>query len=229
MEWTYSKDQSVSNGSDCAWIDLIDFAETSSVSYIQKDLQVARIVTPVQKDKYGKETVTIKVLNIGKDLINGFNLAYKTNDQGIPVKQYFESSIVPYGDSVTVSFNTRADLSKYGIYNIIAYGYDNNDDYLLNDTLQINIENNELSDSLCIFPNPFTDQFTIYVQSHANDNLHISIINGSGSKLYEIEKGIINGKNTIVISDPILSPSIYYLNIQGTTINKTFPIVKLKK
>ena len=52
MEWIYSKDQSVSNGADCAWIDLIDFAESSPVNYIEKDLQVARIVTPSQKDKY---------------------------------------------------------------------------------------------------------------------------------------------------------------------------------
>ena len=82
MEWIYSKDQSVSNGADCAWIDLIDFAESSSVSYIEKDLQVARIVTPFQKDKFGKETVTVKVLNLGKDPINGFNLAYMVNNMG---------------------------------------------------------------------------------------------------------------------------------------------------
>ena len=37
-----------------------------------------------------------------------------------PVKQYFENQVIPYGDSVTVSFNTKADLSKYGIYNIVS-------------------------------------------------------------------------------------------------------------
>ena len=82
MEWIYSKDQSVSNGADCAWIDLIDFAGSSPVNYIEKDLQVARIVTPFQKDKFGKETVTVKVLNLGKDPISGFNLAYKVNNMG---------------------------------------------------------------------------------------------------------------------------------------------------
>ena len=47
----------------------------------KRDLQVARIVTPVQKDQYGQETVTVKVLNLGKEVINGFNLAYEVNDQ----------------------------------------------------------------------------------------------------------------------------------------------------
>ena len=44
----------VSQGSDCAWIDMIDFAQTSPVNYIQKDLQVARIVTPADKRQYRK-------------------------------------------------------------------------------------------------------------------------------------------------------------------------------
>ncbi len=136
MEWIYSKDQSVSNGADCAWIDLIDFAGSSPVSYIQKDLQVARIVTPFQKDKFGKETVTVKVLNIGKDPIEGFNMAYSINDYGSPVKQTFDNIIMPYSDSVSVSFTAKADLSRFGAYNIVAYAFDNKDDYLLNDTLQ---------------------------------------------------------------------------------------------
>jgi len=229
MEWIYSKDQSVSSGTDCAWIDLIDFAESSSVSYIQKDLQVARIVAPFQKDKYGHETVIVKVLNNGKDVINGFNLAYRINDQGITARQHFENSIIPSGDSVTVSFNTKADLSKYGFYNILAYGYDNNDDYALNDTLHITLENNEIRDSLTVYPNPFTDQFTIYVQSAAADKLHISIINISGAKFYELEKEIISGMNSIVISELKLSPSVYYLKIRGAAINRTIPIVKLRR
>ena len=50
MEWTYKKDNTVSQGSDCAWIDMIDFAQSGPVSYIQKDLQVARIVTPARNE-----------------------------------------------------------------------------------------------------------------------------------------------------------------------------------
>jgi hypothetical protein len=229
LEWTYSKDQSVSNGADCAWLDLIDFAGSSPVSYIQKDLQVARIVAPYQKDRYGQETVTLKVLNSGKDPINGFNLAYRVNDQGSPVKQVFDNVILPYADSVTISFSTRVNLSKFGAYNIVAYAYDNNDDYLLNDTLRIYLENNQLTDSLSVYPNPFTDQITLYVQSANADNLKISVISNSGAKFYEIEREITTGMNTLVISDLMLSPAIYYLKIKGSVIDKTLPIVKMRK
>ena len=229
MEWIYSKDVSKNEGSDCAWIDMIDFAGTGSVSYIQKDIQVARIVTPIQKDHYGQETVTVKVLNIGKDLINGFYLAYELNDHLPPVKQFFENPLIPYGDSVTVTFKTKADLSKYGIYKIITYGVDNNDDYVFNDTLQVNLENIEIDETLSLFPNPIEDQFTIFINSRVAGKLQISITNVSGVRLYNVEKEIINGKNTIIITDAKLIPSLYYINIRGATINKTVPVLKIIK
>jgi hypothetical protein len=228
MEWIYSKDGNMAAGSDCAWIDMIDFAGPGSVNYIQKDLQVARIVTPVQKDKYGQETVTVKVLNLGKDIIHGFNLVYEINNL-YPVKQFFENPVISFGDSVTVSFRTKADLSKYGIYKIDIYGTDNNDDYVLNDTLEVSIENTEINELLSIFPNPFADQFTIFINSRISDKLQISITSVSGIKLYNIEKDIISGKNSIIITDLRLLPSLYYLNIRGAAINKTIPLLKINK
>jgi hypothetical protein len=229
MEWIYKKDNSVSQGLDGAWIDMIDFAQSSPVSYIQKDLQVARIVTPVRNDKYGSETITVKVLNVGKDIINGFNLAYELNNHFPPVRQFFDTKVIPFGDSVTVSFNTKADLSKYGNYKLVAYGVDNNDDYLLNDTLSISIENIQINEGLGVYPNPFNDKLTINLNSLAADKLHISISNISGVILYKIEKDIVAGNNSFTISDFKLIPSLYYLNIKGSAINKTVPVLKINR
>ncbi len=228
MEWIYKKDNSVTNGSDCAWIDMIDFAGSGTVGYIQKDIEITKITSPVQKDKYGQETITAMVRNLGRDPVNGFYLAYSINNSLSPVKQFFENTI-PYNDSVTVSFKTRADLSKYGIYKILTYGLDNNDDYLMNDTSRIDVDYTEVNESLIVYPNPFTDNLTIYFNSRVTEKIQISITNVSGVKLYDSEREVISGKNTIVISDAILLPSLYYLNIRGTTINKTLPIIKLKK
>jgi hypothetical protein len=229
MEWSYKKDNSVSQGSDCAWIDLIDFAQSSAVNYIEKDLQVARIVKPESNDQYGQETITVKVLNLGKDIINGFYLAYEINNHLPPVKQFFENLVVPYGDSIEVSFNTKADFSKYGIYKIVTYGLDNNDDFLLNDTLTANIENTRINETLSVFPNPFSDKFTITVNTQLQDKVKISICNVSGVKIYEIEKEIISGNNSFTISNFHLVPALYYLNIHGKTINRTIPVLKMNK
>jgi hypothetical protein len=229
MEWVYKKDNSVSQGSDCAWIDMIDFAQSGTVSYIQRDLQVARIVLPVRNEQYSQEDITVKVLNPGKDTLNGFNLAYEINNHFPPVKQSFNNKVIPNGDSVTVTFNTKADLSKYGIYNIVTYGVDNNDDYLFNDTLSANIENTKINETVGVFPNPFINKLTIAINSQFADRIKISVTNESGVELYDIEKVIIIGNNSFTISDFRLIPSIYFLNIRGATINKTIRILKINK
>ena len=227
MEWSYKKDNSVSQGSDCAWIDMIDFAQTNPVTYIQKDLKVARIVTPGNGDQYGQEPISVKVLNLGKDTLNGFNLAYEINDRYPPVEEFFNTRVVPFGDSVTVSFKQKADLSKYGKYKIVTYGIDNNDDYLYNDTLTANIENTRIAETLSVFPNPFTDHLTLTINSQSADKLQLTITNTLGLELFEIEKDIISGNNSFTISGFNLIPSMYYLNIRGITINKTVPILKI--
>ena len=228
MEWMYKKDSSVSQGSDCAWIDMIDFAQTSPVNYIQKDLQVARIVTPAINKPLGMEPISVKVLNQGKDIIDGFNLAYTINNH-FPVTQHFNNKVLPLSDSVMVSFSVKADLSKYDVYKITAFGFDNNDDYLFNDTLTADIENTKINEAVGVYPNPFSDKLTISINSPVAERLHISLTNVSGIKVYDIEKDIMNGNNSIIINDSRITPAVYYLNIYGTSINKTISVVKLNR
>jgi len=186
-------------------------------------------VSPVKKDKYGQEIISVNVLNLGKDILNGFNLAYSINNHFPTEEQHFDNQVIPYGDSVMVSFKTRADMSKYGIYNIVAYGLDNNDDNTLNDTMTVNIENIRITESLGVFPNPFSSILTVYINSPVADKLHISITNVSGVKFYEVEKDILSGQNSFTLGDFSLIPSLYYLNIRGATINKTIPVLKTDK
>jgi hypothetical protein len=206
---------------------MIDFAQTASVSYIRKDLQVARIVVPDKRDQYGHEAISIKVLNPGKDTINGFNLAYVINDHPTPVKQFFNNKVIPGGDSVTVTFNNAADFSKYGFYKIVTYGIDNSDDYPLNDTLTANIENTKISETIGIYPNPFTDRLTITINSPSDDKLQITLTSLTGLKLYDIEKDVLNGNNSFTIDNLRLKPALYYLHIGGTSINKTIPVLNI--
>jgi hypothetical protein len=226
MEWSYVKDNSVSLGSDCAWIDMIDFAQSASLSYIRKDLAVARIVMPDMINQIGQSAITAKVLNPGKDTINGFNLAYVINDHFPAVRQFFTNKIIPNGDSVTVRFNNTADFSKYGFYKIVIYGVDNKDDYAYNDTLTADIENTRIAETIGIYPNPFTDKLTITVNSKTDDALNISLTNLNGIKLYDFEKNVLKGNNSFTINNMRLKPAMYYLHIEGKVINKTVPVLR---
>jgi hypothetical protein len=225
FEWMYKKDNTVDQGSDCAWIDMIDFAQSGSVNYVQKDLQVARIMTPFRKDRFGQGLISAKIMNVGKDTLNGFNLAYKINNSSYPVEQYFKNKIAPFSDSVQVFFNTKADFSRLGMYDLVMYGFNNNDQNPLNDTLRAKIENTEISDSLIIYPNPFKDQFIVYINSMKADKIQISITNIAGVKLYNVTKDIVQGKNSITISDFKSAPAVYYLNVRGSVVNQTIRII----
>ena len=225
MEWIYKKDNSVSQGADGAWIDLIDFSVSNPVRYIQRDIEVARIAAPVQKEIYGFEPVTVKVLNPGRDTINGFHLAYVINDNA-PVRQYFNKQLIPYSDSLTVTFDRRADLDLNGIYNIVAYSYDNNDDYTGNDTLSIRIENTEIEESLNVFPNPFNEYFNIVMNSKYSGQIFITLSNLSGRRILNIIKETTAGENTFTIDGRHLSPALYILTISGKNYEKNISLIK---
>ena len=75
LEWIYKKDNSVSQGLDCAWLDLIDFSKSTPIKYIHKDIEVASCNT-CQKEIYKhNEPITVRLLNLGSDMFTVFTLA----------------------------------------------------------------------------------------------------------------------------------------------------------
>jgi len=58
--------------------------------------------------------------------------------------------------------------------------------------------------------------------------INISITNNTGAQVYFIEKEVVSGKNSIFLDNLRFAPSIYYMNIRGSTINKTIPVLKFK-
>lgn len=228
MEWIYKKDNSVSQGADAAWIDLIDFAGSVPVRYISRDLEVARIVAPVQKEIYGQEPVSVIILNPGRDTMDGFNLAYIINDK-YPVIQHFNMALAPYQDSLKVTFDRRADMDMSGIYNISVFGYENSDDFLGNDTLNISLENTEIEETVNIYPNPFTDQLSLTINSRHYRKVLIRLANTSGRIVYSSYKDLVAGENQIIINTYKLSPAMYFLDISEASFTRAYPLIKLKR
>lgn len=225
LEWIYKKDKAVFAGSDCAWIDMIDFSVTGAVSYIRKDLNIARIVQPISLNHVGLGLVRVKVLNSGKDIINGFNLGFST-DNSKTVIQSFGDILVPGGDSTEVIFRTRADLSGYGNHILSVYSYNNMDDYHANDTLNIEVLNTEIKEAVLLYPNPVKDKFTLFINSLSPGSIKINICNTAGTNVYTTEREIGIGGTAIEIPCANLPPATWYLSIKGA-INKTVSFIKL--
>jgi hypothetical protein len=228
MEWTFKKDNSVSQGNDCAWIDLIDFSVSSSLQYIKHDLEVARIINPVQKNTYEMEPVTVRLFNLGSDTIKGFNLAYVVNDNS-PVRELFSTTIYPYQDSATVTFSNRADLDLNGTYNITVFAYANEDDYILNDTLTVSLENSELEESINVYPNPFTDNLNILLATNTTEKIRLIIHDLTGKPILNYNQNVVAGENHITLDTPNLGASMYLLTVSGNKLYKVIPIIKLSR
>ncbi len=228
MEWVYNKDNSISQGADAAWIDLIDFSSSTPMNFISRDLDLASIVSPVQKDDYGMEPVEVKVMNLGSDTLNGFNLRYSVNNHD-QVTQFFTDTLLPFHDSLTVTFDKKADLGLNGNYNLLVYGLNNNDDYHQNDTLRISLVNSETTELIKAYPNPFTEEVNIDIISKIQNTVRIEILNTSGQRVMILNKDIIIGDNPMIIDTRNLSPSLYILTVNGKTFTKAVPLIKIRQ
>ena len=224
FDWSYKKDYSEYGGQDCALVDMIDFAVSSDVSYIDRDIATSRIVSPEEMEMTGKIPITVNLLNQSPDTINGFNLTYTINN-GIPVRQHFSETLIPFSDSVTVTFNTPAYLQKQGLFEVMVYGENNNDDYPLNDTLMIQTE---IKDPISVSPNPFTDELNIIIRSDSISTAHISMTSSTGQKVLDFYQDLVAEENLIQIRNGSLAPSLYILKIEFMGMTRTLKIIKQK-
>ncbi len=138
FEWSYQKDKSVSDYEDLAMIDMIDFAKVQQIEFIGSDIGLHSIVSPQEKER-GIEELSVTVFNLGADSVKGFELGYKVNN-GPEVTQAFEDTIYALGDTISVTFDQKIDLSSIGVYAIEVYNK-RPDDYRDNDTLRLTIVN----------------------------------------------------------------------------------------
>jgi hypothetical protein len=235
MEWIYKKDQSVSSGSDRTMIDMIDFSGSSSVSYIKRDIETTRLLSPFQKEDLNMEEIIVKVLNTGADTVKGFYMAYSINNNA-PVKEFFNKTLIPYGDTTTVSFSTKANMWYFGNYNIRVYNLDNNDDYLLNDTLKILINNKDslrinvhepvVIESYILYPNPVNDKVHLKINAQTGGKVRAVLTNTNGRKVSDTSLILTPGENIIELDVSRLAPAIYFMSVESLDFRKTIPVVK---
>jgi hypothetical protein len=225
LEWEYRKDESVSSGSDCSWIDFLTFPPTS---FNRVDIKTGRIITPKPNDSYDQEKISAEVVNFGTDTLKSFSMAYTIN-QGNPVTQLFSKTLAP-GDTSEVVFSEEANMSGIGTYLIEVYSFGNNDGYLENDTVYLlvvdTIPEVNLLNQLVIMPNPFTDEFRVMFNSIESEQVTISIFDLTGKLRWEESAEVFTGINIITVNPEYLRQGYYTLRIKGRTITKTARLVK---
>jgi hypothetical protein len=230
LEWFYRKDQSVSSGADCAWLDNIRFPATA---FLTRDLKTDTIVTPQPGKSYTQEKITVKVINFGTDTLKSFNMAYQVNSNARIIEN-FTRKINP-GDTAIIAFSQTADLSGNGTYILKVYGLNNNDNYPVNDTTILMIINTGIftpvenpANRVKIIPNPFRQYFRVEMESDINENIKISIFGQAGGVLWEENHSLVPGTNSFTIGPESLPTGFYTLRISGRKTMKAARIIKIE-
>ncbi|MEI6765541.1 MAG: GEVED domain-containing protein [Bacteroidota bacterium] len=97
------------------------------------DLGIIAVLAPVSGCNYGNENVTIRIKNNGGTTITSADLYYKLGTN-TPVMETYSGTLLP--DSVyDFTFAQQANLTVPGNYTFKFYGFLNNDQNQLNDTI----------------------------------------------------------------------------------------------
>jgi len=194
--WEYSKDGSVGNGSDCAWIDYIILPGASSAAPLFADFTVD------DQDVCDGEDASFSANCIGD--VTSFIWEFEggdpeTSDEENPIINYPTPGV--YSVSLTVSDGTNQNTMIKEEY-ITVY---NCTDII--DTYQLNVE---------IYPNPNNGIFTI----NTNQNAKVEVINTIGRVIYAKS---ISDKETINLDAQ--AEGIYFVRIKTETENVVRKII----
>jgi len=226
LEWIYKKDQSVNNGSDCAYIDLVRFP---LLSFVQSAINLNRISSPVKGQIYADEEIAVELSNLGRDTINTISMTYIVNNIS-PVNETFDVDFRP-GDTILLSFSQTFDMSVYDTYNIMVF-VTHPDNFFINDTLKTTIISTGIedpypeNDAFIIAPNPVQDNIRIISNSNSEDNI-ITLYSSAGVMIYRNEIDFISEDEQIFFDHGSLSRGSYILIIQTREKKFQYKIIKL--
>jgi hypothetical protein len=200
---------------------------------MKKDLSILKITNPAPNKEYHLEYIKADAVNLGREVMNGFNLAYRINNN-FPVNEFFNINLNP-GDTAHVQFNQQADMSFNGNYLISVYSFNNNDNYALNDTAKVAIINTKSEKipetdiyKVKIMPNPFSDNLKMSIYSAVPDVIQISILESTGRIVLERNGILMPGENSIEINTTGLSSGIYIIKTNGKQISDAKRIIKIR-
>ncbi|MCI0522865.1 MAG: C25 family cysteine peptidase [Bacteroidales bacterium] len=227
LEWIYRKDVSLAGGLDAAWIDDITFPD---ISFLDADMRIDTVYAPPATADLNNVVVRGSVVNLGRNTLTSFPLAYRIND-GEAVNETFFLKIDP-GDTVDVTFGQTCKLLPETSYRIYIISRLPEDGYSGNDTayttfIKTGIEIPQITEGVArIMPNPFTDGFVLEIDAAGEESAEIELLDTQGRSVLFMSEGLMPGINRINIRCQSLAAGIYTLRI---TIGEKVGLIRAVK
>ena len=214
LEWIYRKDVSLSGGLDASWIDEITFPD---ISFLEADLQIDTVFAPPASADLNNVVIKGSVVNLGRNTLTSFPLAYRIND-GEAVNETFFLKIDP-GDTVNVTFSQTCKLLPETSYRIYIISRLPEDGYSGNDTayttfIKTDIDIPQITGgSIRLMPNPFIDSFILEIDADDEESAEIQLLDIKGRAVLHLSEGLVPGTNRISVACRHLQAGIYTLRI----------------
>jgi hypothetical protein len=200
FSWTYEKDGSVSNGSDCAWVDNIIFPQTQSdvvftVTYNGSPVQGASV-------SFNESTLTSTAAGqaVFSNVLRGTSGSYTVEKSGF----------ITEDGSLTVGY------------------VDINEEVTLIISSVINAEWNV--EQLSMWPNPFTDNLNIRFNLNSASNVTVEVYTITGQKVATIANGFMHKGEQKVEWNALngnvpLVPGVYLVQIKTNEGQQTARVI----
>jgi hypothetical protein len=145
---------------------LLDNVNITELS--EPDVELSEIIAPQSSCELGDEIIVVKVRNLSSGVISEIPISFIL-DGGAAVEEIIHAEILS-GEFMTFQFETFGDFSSVGTHTLKVFTSMSGDNYLLNDTIEINIENREASYApyLCEFET--ADEYEFYTVENLNDD-----------------------------------------------------------
>jgi hypothetical protein len=169
FQWMYTKDKSLSRGSDAAWIDFIEFPEGS---FRQYDPGLMDILSPETGQELPlNEPVRIIVRNYGTSTIDSLQVGYSVNGT-LTGKDTIIRTLEAL-DTLEYTFKQLLQLGKGNNYSVRVYTDFRTDGYRGNDTIVLTYRDENIIDagvmeitSPDLTDSVFTDSETVAIWIH---------------------------------------------------------------
>ncbi len=136
LTWKYTKDVSLSRGSDRAWIDNIHLPRSA---FDHRDIALVSASEPVSGAWLSdRETLSFFVQNTGLDTIETYSVLYGLDGSALR-EEFIEEALLPDSGRLFRP-DTTFDLSEIGTYPFVFVASAGGDNYPANDTLRWQVE-----------------------------------------------------------------------------------------
>lgn len=224
LEWVYKKDYSQTGGFDAVWLDMITFPD---IAFLEADLKVDTVFSPPDTTALNNVVIKGRVINLGRNTLTSFPLAYRINSQDQVTETFYEK--LDPGDTAEVAFTQHCTFHTDIDYRIAIINRLPEDGYSGNDTATVNFlkEGSEYYGQMFVYPSPFNDELFVIYDAPDDGIVTVEMTDMPGRTVLKRQEAVTQGLNEIYLKcQGMFSRGLYTVTMRQGSHRVSRKVVK---